>query len=479
MLFNSFPFLIFLPTVWLLYWFVTQRSVRLQNALIVVASYVFYGWWDWRFLCLIMLSTVWAWALALADERWERGRKARVTLSIVLNLGLLGVFKYFNFFAEEGIALLNALGFQAHPVTLKVILPIGISFYTFQALSYTIDVYRKQVRPTRDIVAFAAYVSFFPQLIAGPIERATNLLPQFLSRRTFDYARAVDGCRQMLWGFFKKMVIADNCAVMVQALVDDNVSAPGLAKWLGMMCFAFQVYGDFSGYSDITIGCSRLFGIHLVRNFAYPYFSRNIAEFWQRWHMSLMTWFRDYLYIPLGGNRVPRWKQIRNTFFVFLFSGLWHGANWTYILFGLVQGVFFLPFMLMGMHRKYKEIVAVDRFLPSLRELSQMLATAMLLTLSWPIFRAPTITDTCRWFRDMFTFAGGWRFEFPEACRDFWTVAGFVAAMMCVEWVNRREQHGLARLPRWRWARLIIYWGIVYVVAKHFGAQQAFIYFQF
>ncbi|MCL1921030.1 MAG: MBOAT family protein [Kiritimatiellaeota bacterium] len=479
MLFNSLAFLIFLPTVWALYWFVARRSVRLQNALVVAASYVFYGWWDWRFLILIVCSTVWAWALALADARWARGRKARMVLSFVLNLGLLGVFKYFNFFAQEAIALLNALGVQAHPVTLKIILPVGISFYTFQTLSYTIDVYRKQLSPTRDLVAFAAYVSFFPQLVAGPIERAMNLLPQFLTRRTFDYAKAVDGCRQMLWGFFKKMVIADNCAVMVQALVADDVAAPGLAKWLGMSCFAFQVYGDFSGYSDIAIGCSRLFGIHLRRNFAYPYFSRNIAEFWQRWHMSLMTWFRDYLYIPLGGNRVPRWKQVRNTFVVFLFSGLWHGANWTYIVFGLVQGVFFLPFMLMGAHRKHKEIVAADRFLPSPKEVLQMLSTAMLLMLSWPVFRASSITETCRWLKQMFTFAGGFAFALPEACREFGATAAFVAALLCVEWVNRREQHGLARLPRWRWARLAVYWGIVYVIAKHCGAQQTFIYFQF
>ena len=479
MLFNSIQFLIFLPLVWVLYWFVAQRNLRLQNALVVVSSYVFYGWWDWRFLILIVCSTVWAWALALADARWARGRKARMLLSFVLNLGLLGVFKYFNFFAQEGIALLNALGFQAHPVTLKIILPVGISFYTFQTLSYTIDVYRKQLEPTRDLVAFAAYVSFFPQLVAGPIERATHLLPQFLARRTFDYARAVDGCRQMLWGLFKKMVIADNCAVMVQALVADSAAAPGLSKWLGMSCFAFQVYGDFSGYSDIAIGCSRLFGIHLMRNFAYPFFSRNIAEFWQRWHMSLMTWFRDYLYIPLGGNRVPRWKQVRNTFIVFLFSGLWHGANWTYVVFGLVQGVFFLPFMLAGAHRKYKDIVAADRFLPSVKELLLMLSTAMLLMLSWPIFRAPDITESCRWLRDMFTLAGGLAFKLPDACGGFWTTAGFVAFLLGAEWVNRREQHALARLPRWRWARLLIYWGIVYVIAKHCGAQQVFIYFQF
>ena len=335
MLFTSLVFGLFLPIVFATYWLIYYprqgcevSSIRLwiQNLLVVVASYVFYGWWNWKFLLLIFFTSAWAYASGVLLDRSERTsrRKLIVGIALVVNLGILGVFKYYNFFADNVVTVVNAIGFNAHPTSLQVLLPVGISFYTFQALSYVIDVYRKDIVATKDLVAFLAFVSFFPQLVAGPIERATNLLPQFLKPRRFDYALAVEGCRQMLWGFFKKLLVADSCAYAANAILG-NGHPSSVSLWIGMICFAFQIYGDFSGYSDIAIGCSKLFGVRLMQNFNKPYFSRDIAEFWRRWHISLTTWFRDYLYIPLGGSRCGKWRKVRNTFAIFLVSGLWHG----------------------------------------------------------------------------------------------------------------------------------------------------------
>lgn len=335
MLFNSIEFLIFLPIVFALYW-LSKKSLKLQNLLIVVVSYIFYGWWNYRFLFLIALTTACSFLSGLLVERCERQRaKKAITISnITLNLGILGVYKYYNFFTDSFQQILNSLGMHADWPVLNLVLPVGISFYTFQALSYTIDVYNKKIEPTHDVVSFFAFISFFPQLVAGPIERATNLLPQFRKARTFDYSKAVDGCRQMLWGFFKKMVVADNAAFFVQKIFDVPESYHGLTLLVGAVLFSIQIYCDFSGYSDIAIGCARLFGIELRANFRFPYFSRNIAEFWRRWHISLNKWFVDYVYIPLGGSRVSKFKVIRNTFIIFLLSGLWHGANWTFVIWG-------------------------------------------------------------------------------------------------------------------------------------------------
>ena len=344
MLFNSFEFLIFLPAVFLLYWFVF-KPLKWQNLFVVAASYLFYGWWDWRFLILIAITTFCSYASGLLIQKYA-GRRTRRRIvcatNILLNLIILGIFKYLNFFGENFALLLDALGFKCDWVTLDILLPVGISFYTFQALSYTIDVYRGNIQPTRNIVAFFAFISFFPQLVAGPIERATNLLPQFLVPRKFDYAKAVDGMRQILWGLFKKMVVADNCSVAVNMIFDQYQSLDGFTLFIGGLLFTFQIYGDFSGYSDIAIGTARLFGINLMRNFNYPYFSRNIAEFWRRWHISLTTWFRDYVYFPLGGSRRGKWKTIRNTFIIFLVSGMWHGANWTFICWGAYNALLFM-----------------------------------------------------------------------------------------------------------------------------------------
>lgn len=337
MLFNSIEFAIFLPIVFLLYWFVFQRNLKWQNLFIVIVSYIFYGWWDWRFLFLIFFSSAQDYFLArmLINEENQRKRKWILATSIITNLGILGFFKYYNFFIENFITAFTLFGVQPNIHTMQILLPVGISFYTFQTLSYTIDVYNRKLEATKDFVAFSAFVSFFPQLVAGPIERATNLLPQFYKKRQFNYDLAKDGMRQILWGLFKKMVIADNCAHYANMIFNDYESHTGTTLIFGAVLFAFQIYGDFSGYSDIAIGTSKLFGFNLMRNFAYPYFSRDIAEFWRRWHISLSTWFKDYLYIPLGGSRGGNFSRAKNTFIIFIVSGFWHGANWTFIIWGL------------------------------------------------------------------------------------------------------------------------------------------------
>ena len=322
MLFNSLEFLVFLPVFFCIYWLLAKR-IRLQNAAVVVASYIFYGWWDWRFLILIAISSLCAYASGLLIQKYEgsvKKQKAINVINVVINLGILGFFKYFNFFTENLAMLLAPIGVTLDNITLDILLPVGISFYTFQGLSYTLDVYRKKLKPTRDVVAFFAFISFFPQLVAGPIERATNLLPQFLKERRFDYNCAVDGLRQILWGFFKKVLVADSCAEVANMMFNNYELHNGVNLLMGALCFTFQIYGDFSGYSDIAIGTARLFGINLMRNFNYPYFSRDIAEFWRRWHISLSTWFRDYIYIPLGGSREGRAKAVRNTLILFLVS---------------------------------------------------------------------------------------------------------------------------------------------------------------
>ena len=478
MIFNSFEFALFLPLVFAAYW-VLRNHIRWQNLLIVVASYVFYGWWDWRFLILIAFTSGWSYVVGLLElRRWDaKPSKALLTISLAVNLGILGYFKYYNFFVNQAVVILNAVGFEPNISSLKIILPVGISFYTFQALSYTIDVYRRQIWPTRDPFAFFAFISFFPQLVAGPIERATNLLPQFLVKREFDYPQAVIGCRQMLWGFFKKMVIADNCAVVANQYLNNGNMNNGLAIICGVFLFTFQIYGDFSGYSDIAIGCSRLFGIKLMRNFAFPYFSRDIAEFWRRWHISLTTWFRDYLYIPLGGSRCAKWKLIRNTFVIFLVSGFWHGANWTFIFWGAFHALLFMPLLLGGKNRKHLDGVAAFRPYPSLGELGAMLKTFALTMAGWLLFRAANMLEAVRWARSIFDFASYRLMEdFPHEGRVVFPMLGI---MIFVEWLNRAEQCGMARQFKRTYLRWLMYFFIVLLVFLYAPGSQTFIYFQF
>ena len=405
MLFNSFDFLLFLPIVFLLYWFVF-KSRKIQNLFLVAASYVFYGWWDWRFLFLIAITSICSYASGILLERYEGRRKWQWMVSfanITLNLLILGVFKYYNFFMESFEGLFRSIGYQIDWVTLDVILPVGISFYTFQALSYTIDVYKKKLPATHDIVEFFAYICFFPQLVAGPIERATNLLPQFQHSRTFNYDRAVDGGKQILWGFVKKILIADRCAIIVDFYWNQYQDLPGLTLLILGVLFTFQIYCDFSGYSDIAIGCAKLFGIQLTKNFDNPYFSRSIPEFWRRWHISLMTWFRDYIYIPLGGSRCSKWKVIRNVFIVWGVSGLWHGADWTFVCWGLFHATLLSFYIILGINSKYKHIVAFGHYLPTIREAMQMIVTFFFVVIGWIIFRSDSMSQAAGFLQSICT----------------------------------------------------------------------------
>ena len=487
MLFNSIEFALFLPVVFLLYWFVFGRSLRLQNLFVVVASYVFYGWWDWRFLTLIAFTSLCSWTSGFLISRHSdvttgfNWSKFHLTLNIVINLLILGFFKYYNFFVESFVEAFALCGVTLHATTLQIILPVGISFYTFQALSYSIDIYYRKLDVCRDPVAFFAYVSFFPQLVAGPIERATNLLPQMQRPRTFDYSKAVDGCRQMLWGLFKKIVIADNCAVYVNEVFANYQSQSGSTLLLAAILFTFQIYGDFSGYSDIAIGCAKLFGIDLMQNFRYPYFSRDIAEFWRRWHISLTTWFRDYIYIPLGGSRTTKAKVIRNTFIIFLVSGFWHGANWTFIAWGAYHALLFLPLILLGKNRRYTDTVAEGKILPSLKEASQMLLTFCIVVIGWIIFRAESITQAWEYICGMFNAS---LFNTPNFESEIYWIFLIISltAMFIIEWLNRKNSHGLYVTSGYTSVRLIVYlliWYAIYTSLLLSGHTETFIYFQF
>ena len=482
MLFNSIQFAIFLPIVFLLYWFVFDRFIskskwqlRLQNAFVVVASYVFYGWWDWRFLLLIAFTSFCSWGSGLLIGKAVSKKKSKtwMWLNIVLNLGILALFKYYDFFVSEFAELFNI---STDGLLLKVILPVGISFYTFQALSYSIDVYRDKIEPTKDIVAFFAFISFFPQLVAGPIERATNLLPQFLKKREFNYDNAVDGMRQILWGLFKKIVVADNCAVFVDQVFSTYTEQNGSTLLLAAIFFTFQIYGDFSGYSDIAIGTAKLFGVKLMRNFNVPYFSRDIAEFWRRWHISLTTWFRDYVYIPLGGSRVSKAKVIRNTFVIFLLSGFWHGANWTFIAWGAYHALLFLPLILTGKNRKYTNQVAEGRWLPSLKEVGQMLLTFFLAVVGWIIFRAENIGMAWEYVCGMCNKS---LFTMPDAKGNSALIMNIILLLL-VEWIQRGKSHTmeLSAIHKGyiRWA---IYFGVLSILFAFGGNATNFIYFQF
>ena len=449
--------------------------------LLVVASYVFYGWWDCRFLLLIALTSLCSYISGLLLECYDGRRRRRRVVSaanIVLNLSILAVFKYYNFFVENLDALFGMMGFHLGWVAMNVILPVGISFYTFQALSYTIDVYQRKVPATHDAVEFFAYISFFPQLVAGPIERATNLLPQFQKERRFDYDIAVDGMRQMLWGLLKKLVIADNCAAVVNEYWSHYQELTGVSLLLLGVLFALQIYCDFSGYSDIAIGCARLFGFNLMRNFNFPYFSRSIPEFWRRWHISLTTWFRDYIYFPLGGSRCDKWKIVRNVYIVWAVSGLWHGAGWTFVCWGLFHGTLLAVYNILGINTKYSQIVAHGRLLPTIRETLQMTLTFFLVVIGWIIFRSEDMTSAIGYISRMFLTM------FDSCSVGFGKVLLLGgASLLIVEWLQRDRQHALQfagiRLFQHRWVRWAIYYAMIVLIAQNVGSRQTFIYFQF
>ncbi len=471
MSFNSLEYLFFLPIVFLLYWFVFKR-LKIQNLLIVVASYIFYGWWDWRFLILIAFTSLCSYltGIQIGKQRETGGGKFFTALNIIINLLILGIFKYYNFFAESLQHLLSAFSFNADFVTLKIILPVGISFYTFQALSYTIDVYRGKIVATNDIVSFFAYISFFPQLVAGPIERATNLLPQMQTKRTFNYNQAVDGIQQIVWGLFKKMVVADNCAYYVNNIWNDYANQNTWTLVSGAVFFAFQIYGDFSGYSDIAIGSAKLFGIRLMRNFKLPYFSLSIPDFWKRWHISLNTWFVDYLYIPLGGSRCSKAKWFRNTMIIFLVSGLWHGANWTFICWGAYHALLFLPYMILG---RTKGDSSLDKL--TFKKAAGILTTFCLVVIGWVIFRANTITEAYDYILSMFTNGMAGKNMVPISAYKY------IVLLLVIEWLSRKQEQpfSLVQAIRLPVVRFAIYFLAVVFILIFAAPSQGFIYFQF
>jgi alginate O-acetyltransferase complex protein AlgI len=482
MLFNSLDFAIFLPIVFLLYWFVAQKNIKLQNALIVLASYIFYGWWDWRFLSLIIFSTIVDYLVGqkLRVEEKQSKRKVLLWTSILVNLGFLGFFKYYNFFLENFVDAFSLFGMQINANSLNIILPVGISFYTFQTLSYTIDVYKKKLEPTKDFIAFSAFVCFFPQLVAGPIERATNLLPQFYKKRTFEYHKAVDGMRQILWGLFKKVVIADNCAEFANQIFNNSADMNGSTLVLGAIFFTFQIYGDFSGYSDIAIGTSRLFGFDLKQNFATPYFSRDIAEFWRRWHISLSTWFRDYLYIPLGGSRGGKWMKVRNTFAIFLVSGFWHGANWTFIIWGALNAIYFLPLLLTNNNRKNLGVVAEGKLLPSFRELIAMLTTFALTVFAWIFFRAEDLNHAFNYIGGIFSETLFSVPYFKNGTNSYLTI-GLIFFFILIEWLGRKDKFAIEKtLKNHKIKQVLFYFILILIIYFLYPSTKTeFIYFQF
>jgi len=483
MLFNSLDFAIFLPIVFLLYWFVAQKNLKLQNVLIVVVSYVFYGWWDWRFLSLILFSTMVDYFVGLSLSKQDNEKKRRLLLStsVLVNLGFLGVFKYYNFFLENFVDAFSLFGMQINANSLNIILPVGISFYTFQTLSYTIDVYKQKLDPTKDFIAFSAFVSFFPQLVAGPIERASNLLPQFYKKRVFNNTKAVDGLRQILWGLFKKVVIADNCAEFANLVFNNSSDLGGSTLVLGVIFFTIQIYCDFSGYSDIAIGTARLFGFNLMQNFAFPYFSRDIAEHWRRWHISLSTWFRDYLYIPLGGSKN---KKTRNILIIFIVSGFWHGAEWTYIIWGALHALYVLPLFLLNRNKMNMDIVAQGRYLPNFKELYQMTITFGLIVFAFIFFRADNISHSFSYISEIFSAS---LFILPKGS-DFigttlhpFIILILISIFVIIEWFGREGQYAIAQLGvSWkRPLRYAMYYAIIIAIFWFGGKEQEFIYFQF
>lgn len=482
MLFNSIGFALFLPIVFLLYWFATRGNLKRQNILLLVSSYFFYSCWDYRFLSLLIFSTLLDYftGIKIHEATTNRRKLSWLWLSICVNLGFLGVFKYYNFFAESFADALSLVGLQSNFGTLQVILPVGISFYTFHGLSYVLDIYNNRIKPERNFIDYSVFVSFFPLLVAGPIERATHLLPQILKKREFDYSKAVDGLRQILWGLFKKIVIADNCAEYANTIFNNSGDYTGSTLLVGALFFTFQIYCDFSGYSDIALGTARLFGIDLLRNFAFPYFSRDIAEFWRRWHISLSSWFRDYLYIPLGGSKGGTWSKVKNTFIIFLVSGFWHGANWTFIVWGLLNALYIIPSIIFQTNRNNLDIVAKGKYIPTVKEFVSMGLTFVLTVFAWIVFRANNLDHAVSIISEIFSGSFLTMPYYPGIGRSV-SVVFLTGLFLIIEWLGREQQYAIARLTlQWykpvRWA---MYYGIIIAIFYFAGKGQQFIYFQF
>ena len=479
MLFNSLSYAIFLPVVFIVYWYARKGGLKLQNIILLLASYFFYACWDYRFLGLLIFSTAldFVSGAKIDGAKTKNERKFWFWLSVIINLGFLMVFKYYNFFADSFGTFMDGFGLQINPGTLNVVLPVGISFYTFHGLSYVIDIYQRKIHSEKNIVDYSVFVSFFPLLVAGPIERATHLLPQIKKKRVFDTDKAYDGLRQILWGLFKKIVIADSCAQYANLIFNNYADYSGSTLLLGGVFFAIQIYGDFSGYSDIAIGTAKLFGIDLLRNFSYPYFSRDIAEFWRRWHISLSSWFKDYLYIPLGGSKVGMVKKIRNTFVIFLVSGFWHGANWTFIFWGLLNAVFIIPSVIFNTNRNNIGIVAEGRYLPTVKEFFSIVITFGLTVLAWIFFRAESLSHAFAYISHMLSKE---LFTIPKLLP--WGLLTTIALFFTIEWIGREYPYALGVAIRVKRTplRLISYYIVVLLIlVLGVFKENQFIYFQF
>jgi alginate O-acetyltransferase complex protein AlgI len=477
MFFNSLIFAVFLPIVFVFYWFVFSKTKTAQNSFLVVVSYYFYSCWDWRFLFLLLFSTFLCFITGIKIEKsvkeWER--KFWFWFSIFFNVGFLAIFKYYNFFAVSLSDALCAIGFKSSPFLLDLVLPIGISFYTFHGLSYVIDIYYKRIESEKNLVDYALFVSYFPLLVAGPIERATHLLPQVKIKRSFDFEKAKEGVYQIIWGLVKKVVIADTCATYANAIFDNYTSMNSLSLILGAIYFAFQIYGDFSGYSDMALGMSKLFGLDLLRNFNYPYFSRDIAEFWRRWHISLSNWFRDYLYIPLGGSRGSKLKQIRNVFIIFVVSGFWHGANWTFLVWGFINGLYFLPSLLLGTNRNHIESAQLYWDINSIKVVCSILATFSLTCLAWICFRANSISDAFNYIRYIFTnrnFAS----QFLQNQRYSYELILLIILFVFVEWNSRFKIEPIS--GKFAGLKMALCFAVI-IAFGTYSDYKEFIYFQF
>ena len=479
MLFNSVEFLLFLPCVFVLYWFVFNRYLHLQNSLLLIASYFFYGWWSWKFMLLLLGSTILDYAYGFGVASSDH-RKSRFFLwmSVLNNVGILAIFKYYNFFITQIEESFSLLGVHFSPTLLQIGLPVGISFYTFHGMSYVFDIYRKQLNPVKSFVDYALFVSFFPLLVAGPIERAHHLLPQVQKRREFNYTQAIAGCRLIVWGLFKKIVIADSLSKTVDYVFANFRILEANSLLIGAVAFSFQIYADFSGYSDIALGTANLFGFELLSNFKFPYFSRNLAEFWRRWHISLSSWFRDYLYIPLGGSRNGLIVSIRNTLVIFIVSGFWHGASWTFIIWGFIHACGFLPLLIANRNKAFvSEPVAAFRFMPSFRELLQMIKTFLFVTFAWVFFRSEKLVEA---------------FQFiARIVKSYWTnpsmlislpaekmVFIYIFPFLLIEWYLRGNERQL-NFPKNPLIRRFIYVILIAFIYISYGMNNNFIYFQF
>jgi len=484
MAFNSIQFFIFLPLIFLLYWFVFNKKIKTQNVLILIGSYFFYSLWDWRFLFLILASTIVDYFVGILINKNNENRSVQkkwLWVSVIFNVSLLGLFKYYNFFADSFMDMFQLFGYTIKSTwTLNIILPVGISFYTFQTMSYSLDIYYKKIKPTKDFLSFATFVAFFPQLVAGPIERASNLLSQITNKREFNYNQTVEGIKLILWGLFKKMVIADGVAPIVDDIFANYDTYPGLTLIFGVTLFSFQVYGDFSGYSDIAIGTAKLFGIELISNFKFPHFSRNVAEYWQRWHVSLSTWFRHYVYIPLGGSRVSKWKSVRNICIIFLISGFWHGANWTFIFWGGFHALAYIPVFLLGRNTIYKNnVVGENSFMPSITEIGQLLLTFSIVTFSRIFFRSESLSDAFGFITRIIQNFEYLPYHHPNGYRmiDYFILLFF---FVLYEYRIRKDERNPFKFKS-KIVRFIIYAVVLFTILLFYdsGFDRSFIYFQF